>query len=67
MADEQIQEAKRRFAMCWERPSVYRYRVAHPSIRVAWNRYPGALIGVALVVGRYAYCVKWGRPGAVRS
>jgi hypothetical protein len=24
-----------------------------------WNRYPGATIGAAVVMGRYAYCIKW--------
>lgn len=41
----------------------YRYRVAHSGLRLTRNRYKGQLgsatIGLALVVGRYAYCVKW--------
>lgn len=43
----------------FHRPHAYRYRVADPGLRLALNRYPGAVIGVALVIGRYAYCVKW--------
>jgi hypothetical protein len=40
---------------------AYRYGVANPGVRMGWNRYPGALpIGAYLVVGRFAYCVKWG-------
>lgn len=44
------------------RPKVYRYRVAScvTGFRVAWNRYPGQVIGAYVVVGRFAYCVKWG-------
>lgn len=41
-------------------PRVYRYKVAAPGFRPGWNRYPGVVIGAYLVVGRYAYCVKWG-------
>lgn len=40
-------------------PRIYRYRVADPGFRCAWNQYPGVRIGAAVVVGRYAYCVKW--------
>lgn len=43
----------------WHRVRLYRYRVADPGFRLAGNRYGSALIGAALVVGRYAYCVKW--------
>jgi hypothetical protein len=52
------------FEMVWERPSAYRYLVAHPGLKLALNRYPGAVIGIALIAGRYAYCLKWGRPGS---
>ena len=24
-----------------------------------WNRYPGCIIGAAICIGQYAYCVKW--------
>jgi hypothetical protein len=41
------------------RPRIYRYQVADPGLRLAGNRYGHALIGAALVIGRYAYCVKW--------
>ena len=40
-------------------PRIYRYVVADPGLRLTRNRYGAALIGYALVVGRYAYCVKW--------
>jgi len=33
--------------------------VADPGFRLRQNRYGPALIGLALMVGRYAYCVKW--------
>jgi hypothetical protein len=46
-------------------PRLYRYRVGSPGFRVDWNCYRGtvrsAYIGAYVVVGRYAYCVKWGR------
>lgn len=41
------------------RPRFYRYRVACPGFRCGWNRYPSAIIGWYLVLGSYAYCVKW--------
>ncbi len=50
-------------------PRFYRYEVAHPGFRLHRNVYPcaprrqsdigTAWIGLCLVVGRYAYCVKW--------
>lgn len=44
-------------------PKVYRYRVADDVPRALWNRYENQFsrvtIGFAIVVGRYAYCVKW--------
>ncbi|MEU4170995.1 hypothetical protein AB0F46_29460 [Streptomyces sp. NPDC026665] len=47
----------------YHRPKVYRYRVADPGLRVVPNRYANqfskATIGIAVVVGRHAYCVKW--------
>lgn len=43
----------------FHRPRAYRYRAADPGLRIVLNRYPGAVIGVAMVAGRYAYCVKW--------
>lgn len=41
-------------------PRLYRYRVSQPGLRASWNRYPGCVIGAAVVVGKHAYCVKWG-------
>ncbi len=47
----------------YHRPKIYRYRVADPGFRAVRNRYAnqfsGVTIGIAVVVGRYAYCVKW--------
>lgn len=47
-------------------PRLYRYRIAHPGLRLMRNRYEGrrgsATIGLALTIGRYAYCVKWANP-----
>lgn len=48
-------------------PRFYRYKVADRRLQLAANRYPpapsrtrgSAWIGLALVMGRYAYCVKW--------
>ena len=48
------------------RPRVYRYVVADPGFRLRQNRYGSALIGLALVGGRYAYCVKWADARVVR-
>lgn len=49
------------------RPKLYRYRVANPGFRAMWNRYENqfsrATIGLAVVIGRYAYCVKWADSG----
>ena len=51
------------FRAAWHPPAFYRYRVADPGLRIRRNRYSGrdgaATIGVAAVVGAYAYCVKW--------
>lgn len=51
------------FYPAWHRPRVYRYRVADPGLRMMRNRYTGrdgsATIGLAVTVGRYAYCIKW--------
>lgn len=54
-----------RFRLDLHRPMFYRYRVAYPGLRVAFNRYPGCVIGWGAVVGRYCYAVKWGSPGVV--
>lgn len=49
--------------MTWHRPRFYRYEVAFPKrLGVVLNSYPGCLVGAALVVGRWAYCVKWSDP-----
>lgn len=51
------------FKPAYHRPRFYRYRVSAPGLRAARNRYDGqfgsATIGVAVVAGKYAYCVKW--------
>jgi hypothetical protein len=53
----------------YHRPRFYRYEVAAPGFRLHRNVYPvapprqsdvgTAWIGLCLVMGRYAYCVKW--------
>ncbi|WAL93956.1 hypothetical protein [Streptomyces sp. Je 1-369] len=47
----------------YHRPKFYRYRVADRGLRLTRNQYANqfskATIGLALVVGRHAYCVKW--------
>lgn len=57
-----------RFKLVWHRPAFYRYMVSElvrgRLPKVALNRYPGCVIGAAVVVGKYAYCVKWGSPGS---
>lgn len=44
-------------------PQVYRYEVSavvrRRAPRLKLNRYGWQIIGVAVVVGRFAYCVKW--------
>ncbi|KAA6220030.1 hypothetical protein [Streptomyces filamentosus] len=51
------------------RPTLYRYAVADPGLRLTRNRYgnqfSAVTIGLALIVGRHAYCVKWAH-GRVR-
>jgi len=47
-------------SLAWHWPKFYRYEVADPGFRAMLNRYPGVVIGIAFVAGRYAYCVKWG-------
>jgi hypothetical protein len=48
-------------------PQIYRYLVADKGYRLVLNRYPGAIIGIALVAGRYAYCIKWANAKVLRS
>lgn len=46
----------------FHRPTFYRYKVADSGFRAVRNRYTegGSItIGWAVVVGHYAYCVKW--------
>lgn len=49
--------------MTWHSPRFYRYEVStvvrRRLPRVGLNRYPGAVIGASVVVGAFAYCVKW--------
>ena len=53
------------------KPQFYRYEVADPGFRFGFNKYgphggsdfeifETAYIGWYAVIGRYAYCVKWG-------
>ena len=46
----------------WHFPKFYRYKVAdkrwfHPLL----NRYPHHIVGAAIVVGQFAYCVLWAK------
>lgn len=44
----------------WHRPRFYRHRVADPRwFAPMFNRYPHHKIGAGVVVGSWAYCVKW--------
>lgn len=43
----------------YHRPRAYRYRVAPGAPRAMWNKSFGFTIGVAVVIGQYAYCLKW--------
>jgi hypothetical protein len=51
----------------FHRPRAYRYEVStvvqRRTPRATLNRYGWQVIGVALVVGRYAYCLKWAWAG----
>jgi hypothetical protein len=44
-------------------PTLYRYAVTDRGFRITRNRYANQFsavtIGLAVVVGRHAYCVKW--------
>jgi hypothetical protein len=41
-------------------PRFYRYVVGSPRwFRLGLNQYPHHTIGACVVVGRWAYCVKW--------
>ena len=43
-------------------PRVYRTRIADRGFRAAWNRYQEGgrvTIGASVVIGSYAYCLKW--------
>ncbi|MFJ9374421.1 hypothetical protein [Streptomyces sp. NPDC101455] len=52
----------------YHRPTIHRYRAAEGGARAMWNRYANsasrATIGLAIVVGKYAYCLKWARARA---
>jgi len=43
----------------FHRPEFYRYKVANPGVRFLLNRFGWRWIGVCLVVGKWAYNVKW--------
>lgn len=46
----------------FHRPEFYRYRVSQPRrFYFMLNRYGWQVIGVACVLGRFAYCIKWAR------
>lgn len=48
-----------RFRAVARRPRFYRYPVADPGFRLMRNISCGAFIGLALVAGRWAWCVLW--------
>jgi hypothetical protein len=49
-------------------PTFLRYRVADAGFRAGLNRYPKhPSIGAYVVVGRWAYCVKWATLGLRRA
>ncbi len=50
---------KSNFRWCWPRFNVYRPADRRPS--VALNRYPGDVIGVAVVLGGWCWGVRWKR------
>jgi hypothetical protein len=46
--------------MSLQKPRFYRYEVAFPRwLRITPNRYGWRVIGMAVTVGRWAYCIKW--------
>lgn len=50
----------RRRAKRWHLPRFYRYQVAdRRRLAFVLNRYPHHVLGACVVVGRWAYCVKW--------
>lgn len=49
----------------WRPPKAIVYRAANRRFAVTWNRYPGAVIGVALQAGTRVLSIVWGRPGRV--
>lgn len=54
-----------RYVALYHRPKFLRYRVADRGLRATINAYRSphgtARIGFAVVVGSYAYCVKWAK------
>jgi hypothetical protein len=44
----------------FHRPEFYRYEVSRPGFRIGPNHYGWRrIIGAYVVIGRFAYCVKW--------
>jgi hypothetical protein len=53
-----------RFGFQWTRPRAAVIHLAERHrFRIALNRYPGVVIGVAIQVGTRALSILWGRPG----
>jgi len=51
--------------MRWTWPRVDTYRAADAGWRLALNRYPGCVIGIAVQFGHRVVGLRWGRPGRV--
>lgn len=52
--------SSRRKMPSFHRPEFYRYHVSEPRrFYLMLNRYGWQVIGVACVLGRFAYCIKW--------
>lgn len=54
---------RHRFEFRW--PTVRVYRPADRRTRVMLNRYPGVVIGAAVVLGGRCFSLLWGRPGDI--
>lgn len=55
-----------RHAFQWRIPAAVIYKAAERRrIRVALNRYPGVVIGVAVQIGHSVLSILWGRPGRI--
>lgn len=51
------------YELRWAWPRVNTYRAANWRWRLALNRYPGCVIGIAMQFGHRVVGLRWGRPG----